>query len=592
MQLLGQDLYESRSSKVLTILLSLLFLVAPFYYQDNLGGEGLNLPFNAVVWLPVLFIIAGATYKIIDSGSWVRPNYLWLILAMPIGLYLTGFVSGMERPGEWLIRLGVVFGGIALWFSVLQYRISEQQMNQLLYLLLASMLIHALVGLVQMISHPLFTGWVPISSGNRLLGMFQQPNLQASLMATAVALALWLATTKSFSEQRWPQKSALFLTLFLASLEVTASGSRVGLIGSLLVLLLIGAGRIKVMISQPLLTIALAFTLGAGAVAGYQANDGAVQAYNKIEKLAEEGKDARPHIYRIALNVFERSPLFGHGIGSFQSEFQKERVTYYQTTDASAVDGAPRFSHPHNELLFWMDEGGLVALLAIGIAVIGVVLQLIRMGWGEGLALAALLLPIAFHTQTELPFYISTYHWILLSILLAVLFSYRTTLKPVKLSSGATTLLKVTPLVFVPVLVLFLVHSLLSQTGIMQYYKQRGTEPTHLRFALNNVYFKELGEYFVMRSSLYGAIEHQDEKGVLGFIEWGESYLEQIPDIQLYRDVAIARQNIGDESGALALIAEAKAIYPKDLSIEDTHRRIEAGERLVTSSLALPQSDD
>jgi O-antigen polymerase len=592
MQLLGQDLYESRSSKVLTILLSLLFLVAPFYYQDNLGGEGLNLPFNAVVWLPVLFIIAGATYKIIDSGSWVRPNYLWLILAMPIGLYLTGFVSGMERPGEWLIRLGVVFGGIALWFSVLQYRISEQQMNQLLYLLLASMLIHALVGLVQMISHPLFTGWVPISSGNRLLGMFQQPNLQASLMATAVALALWLATTKSFSEQRWPQKSALFLTLFLASLEVTASGSRVGLICSLLVLLLIGAGRIKVMISQPLLAIALAFTLGAGAVAGYQANDGAVQAYNKIEKLAEEGKDARPHIYRIALNVFERSPLFGHGIGSFQSEFQKERVTYYQTTDASAVDGAPRFSHPHNELLFWMDEGGLVALLAIGIAVIGVVLQLIRLGWGEGLALAALLLPIALHTQTELPFYISTYHWILLSILLAVLFSYRTTLKPIKLSSGATTLLKGTPLVFVTVLVLFLVHSLLSQTGIMQYYKQRGTEPTHLRFALNNVYFKELGEYFVMRSSLYGAIEHQDEKGVLGFIEWGESYLEQIPDIQLYRDVAIARQNIGDESGALALIAEAKAIYPKDLSIEDTHRRIEAGERLITSSLALPQSDD
>ena len=98
MQLLGQDSDESRASKVLTILLSLLFLVAPFYYQDNLGGEGLNLPFNAVVWLPVLFIIAAAIFKIIESGEWVRPSYLWLILAMPIGLYLTGFVSGMDRP--------------------------------------------------------------------------------------------------------------------------------------------------------------------------------------------------------------------------------------------------------------------------------------------------------------------------------------------------------------------------------------------------------------------------------------------------------------------------------------------------------------
>jgi len=35
MQLLGQDDHESRSLKILTILLSLLFLVAPFYYQDN-----------------------------------------------------------------------------------------------------------------------------------------------------------------------------------------------------------------------------------------------------------------------------------------------------------------------------------------------------------------------------------------------------------------------------------------------------------------------------------------------------------------------------------------------------------------------------
>jgi len=78
----------------------------------------------------------------------------------------------------------------------------------------------------------------------------------------------------------------------------------------------------------------------------------------------------------------------------------------------------------------------------------------------------------------------------------------------------------------------------------------------------------------------------------MGFIEWGEAYLDQIPDIQLYRDVAIARQNLGDEAGALALIAQARAIYPKDRSIEDTQRRMEAGEQLVTSSLAVPQSED
>jgi O-antigen polymerase len=586
MQILHSTETESRSNRVIVILLTLMFIVAPFYYQDNLGGEGLSLPFNTVVWLPVLAIIAAAIFKVTQEKAWLKPNFVWLTFLFPLGLWLSGFISGMDRPGEWLIRLGVVWGGVLFWIAVMQFRLRAEELQQLLYLLLASLLLHALVGLFQLTGNPLMRGWIPVSADHRLLGMFQQPNLQASLMATAIALSLWLALSKSFAQQRWPMLAVVYLSLFLGGLEVAASGSRVGLLGALLATLLILIGRIKLLAASPVRAIALAVVLVSGVVSGYQVNDGALQAYNKIERMAEEGKDARPHIYRIAWDLFQRAPWVGHGIGSFQREFQNERVTYYEGRDASAIDGAPRFSHPHNELLFWLDEGGVLAVLAIGLAVVAVIMQLARLGWREGVAGAALLLPITLHTQVELPFYISTYHWLILLVLLVPIFQQGLQLKSLNLSLGARSLLRWTPVAVVPLLVGFLVHSLLSQTGIMNYVKSRGTQLHHLSYALNNLYFKELAEYFVMRGALYSGLEANNRQRAVEFIDWAVPYLKQVPDIQLYRDLAIAYQQVDEPQKALAIITEGSAIYPKEMNLADAKQRIEKGELLNTASVA------
>src|SRR6056300_1757219 len=117
--------------RVLYTLFSLLFLVSGFYYQDNLGGEGLSLPFNAVIWVPVLLIIGGGILSMLRSGVWVRSRYLWLLLLFPFGIVLGGFLSGLERPGEWVVRLGVLVGGMLLWFSMLQYRLKRIDVEQL-----------------------------------------------------------------------------------------------------------------------------------------------------------------------------------------------------------------------------------------------------------------------------------------------------------------------------------------------------------------------------------------------------------------------------------------------------------------------------
>ena len=583
MELLESSRHLQPRHRVLYTLFSLLFLVSGFYYQDNLGGEGLSLPFNAVIWVPVLLIIGGGVLSMLRSGVWVRSRYIWLLLLFPFGIVLGGFLSGLERPGEWLVRLGVLVGGMLLWFSLLQYRLKRIDVEQMLYLLLAAFLLHAMVGVLQLAPDPLLKGWIPVAD-QKLLGMFQQPNLQASLMATAVALSLYLASLPSFSFQRWPMQALVYLTLPLAVMEVVGSGSRVGLLGGALSLVMLILARLSVWRRTYRRTAMLVALIGVGVWSGLQVSDGALRAYSKLEQMTEAGADARPHVYRIAFDVFKRSPWIGHGIGSFQREFQDERVPYAQERDASAIAGAPRFSHPHNELLFWMDEGGLLAVFSIFAAVFAVLLQLIKLGWQRGGAVASLLIPITLHTQVELPFYISTFHWLVLLVLLYVCFYFGARSKEVRLSLGAERLITGSVFVVVPLVSVFLMHSLLAQTGIMQYLKGRGTQPSHLSVALNNLYFRETGEYFTMRAVLYSGLQNQNAEQVTLFIQWAESFLRQIPDIQIYKDLAIALQYSGRQEEAQALLDQAHSIYHGEKSVAAMHETLLSGGLLYRAA--------
>jgi len=231
-----------------------------------------------------------------------------------------------------------------------------------------------------------------------------------------------------------------------------------------------------------------------------------------------------------------------------------------------------------------MDEGGLVALGAILAGWLAVALQFRCLGWQRGGAVAALLFPIALHSQVELPFYISTLHWLVLLVLLAVLFYPGSKVKPVKLSRSAGYLVTGSVFVVVPLVSVFLAHSLLSQTGIMQYLKGRGAQPAHLNYALNNLYFRETGEYFTMRALMYSAL-HQGKKDNLGlFVEWAEPFLQQIPDIQIFQDLAIAYQQLERSDEALAVIERAHAIYPAQKQVAEVRERLLRGERLVRPS--------
>ena len=127
--------------------------------------------------------------------------------------------------------------------------------------------------------------------------------------------------------------------------------------------------------------------------------------------------DFRLLYWRHCLELFWQQPWLGVGYGKFESAF----VTSYYAGPAGDTGKTlieQNLDHPHNELLYWLVEGGLVALLGLGLAALG----WLRMLWSQdkcrALALLALPLPLWFHAMVEYPFYHSVAHWFALIWLL------------------------------------------------------------------------------------------------------------------------------------------------------------------------------
>ncbi len=555
----------TRDQRVFFFTFTLLVLVAPFYYQPNMGGEGLFLPYNASIWIAALLVLAPGIFTLMNNHQVVIPRHTWLLMLFPAGLILGGFLTGIDRPSEWLIRLGVIGGGMLFWFSLFQHRLNRRQTEAATYLLIASIMVQGLIGLIQILPDNPLREWLPwVSSKTAPAGLFQQPNLHASMIATGLALALYQASTPAFLKLHWPFRALVFLTLFLCSCNVMLNGSRVGLFGALAALALILAGRFRIFARRKLITLGLLVAIIGGAAAGASVNSGVLRAITKMDKLTASegvGGEARVDVYRISWESFLKEPLIGHGIGSFQKVFQDARPAYEETTPDNRLPDK-RFSHPHNELFFWMIEGGILALLSIAAAAVAVLWQLIQQGWQRGMAMAGLLVPITLHTQVELPFYISNVHWFVLLILLFLVFQPGKRERNFAMSGSLRGVCNVSALVIPPILAMFLAHSLLANAGLVKFFRSKGIEIKNLNMALNDFYFREAGEHYLLRTLLYVDIQRGTQENTQNYINWAERFLSQIPDQQTYQDLARAYLHQGKKQLALEKLETAHAIYP------------------------------
>jgi len=228
----------------------------------------------------------------------------------------------------------------------------------------------------------------------------------------------------------------------------------------------------------------------------------------------------------------------------------------------------PYITHPHNELVYWLIEGGVVIVLGMLSAIVAVLLGLIRCGPRRAAGYLAMLLPITLHTQVELPFYISSLHWFLWFFLIFVVMRHQVFSKILTISAAARKLVQACSLVVLIVSLYFFQHTSRAQADMWNYVNQQ-TNHSYLEVALSNHYFNNKAEEVAMRVSLYNAVAANDTEQIMQYVQWSSKRLAIRPTLKLFEDLNYAFTHLNDRTSQCNIINLGLSMYPQNQALRD-----------------------
>lgn len=538
------------------VILAFLFLLAPFYYHDNIGGTGLNIPGNITVWATATVFIWFAVKKVLELSELVLPAKVLLILAFPFLATISGFVSGVDEPIDWLFRLFFIWGGIFFLLALFQFRFSRAQKDKLLYLLLVAGLLHGLVASIQYFQPEGMSIYLPTAKGvNVATGVFQQINIHASFQATMVLIA-WYLINRPLARFSSPVKISILVTTFVSSFIALSSGSRVGFLS-----LFIGLGLL-IAICWPVIkrnkknTVMLLSAVVLAAVASFYSDGFSRLADKSAEIHTEYSASKRIGIYLISGELVEQSPFFGHGLGSFESVWQYQKADFQQRhPDYELIDDY--VSHPHNELLFWQVEGGILASVGILISF----LTILILAWRSKARFAiALLFPFAFHNQVELPFHVSATAWFVCLFLIFIALSHarKSNFKNF-LSAPMKNVLKLANHIVLTLVAFFFAHTVWANYQLEQATRSNGN--SNLSIPLMNPYFTKTAEDFRMQQIFRLSSMERNAEMMQVFNKWQRESILERPTEFNFKMLIASYQNLKKFDHACSTAELASDMY-------------------------------
>ncbi|PKH05161.1 PglL family O-oligosaccharyltransferase [Moritella sp. Urea-trap-13] len=545
------------------ITFAIYMLIGMHYFQHNGGGSGLHLPFNAIGWIFISTLIgiglwqATLQAKLVYSRLSLMFIAATLVMLIPV-LYADPIVAGLSYT-----RLFGLVGGLLFFIALQQLQLNQQQRLMLLYLILGAVFVEALFSLVQYYLLPVnnTVGYQKIA--NRPYGIFQQPNVSASFLTTGIALALYLLTQTKLDEKG--KRLFCYVTTFMAVIPVILLQSRTGYLSLLIApLMLLPWVWLQLRESEQTKSLFVWLVCGVIAVAiGAYSLETAETVARSSAYLTDPG--GRLPIYLHSFSMWLEKPLLGWGYGSFE-------VAYLNSygdalSQGLALPGSDEnLDHPHNELLYWGIEGGLVALAGIALLVIGFLRIIVKQPIWQGLALLGLVFPLVLHSQTEYPFYHAIVHWVVFLTLVWYIGSRYGNTKSI--AFNYTFLLRTLALLIPLVTAVFMVTTLHTNTLLTQYERSDRSDITPLTKVVNPVAWITRLEFNAMMYRLQIAMYNNDIAELNNYIDWATEISQQTPRANIYINWVRVLTKLGQHDEAKVLLQRTALLYPRNKLVQ------------------------
>ena len=554
------------------VLLTLWALLGQHVFIHHLGGSGLELPFNAVTWLWVgaIFIVGAGVIK----PSLVTSQLGRCLVIGAILLWLPMFYSatlGAEHSSDarWqaLPRLLGLSAGVVFYWVLQQCRFNEQQRYFVLCLLLGLITVQIGFGLVQFFLLPA-DNWFNFNTRVRLpYGIFMQRNVMSSLVGSGVLLALYLLVSRAGRSWQW----WLWCSLVAGAgiILVVLLQSRAGLyslLAGLALLLPVCWRRLQSPVQRGvLLALMLAGALlGVWLLVYFNAHRRVLATYGEL--------GVRYEIWRTTLSLISQYIGQGIGYGYFEPAYYAEAVRLQESTGVLARMGG-NLHHPHNELLLWWVEGGLVALsawLIWGWALWRVAGRLIL---SERLAMIALSLPLLAHIMSEYPLGHSATHWLWLLILLwyfdargtasiNAMALDRISLAPVRVVQAGLVLVG-------SAIMIYMASGLQTAYQLTQYERGKFSEPSRLAAALNPWFWADRQALYHHSLVLKQGITEHNLPLIREYLAWSTPVIARLPRATLLHNHLVALQMLGKTKEAQRLANTLQQQYPTQRLFSD-----------------------
>lgn len=427
-----------------------LLLVAIQLPADDVSSRALNSAHSIITWgivfLQCLIIIFCQWNKIGGRGKEYLPWLVTALLLMNVSLVIT-------QDAGWRInalpRTAFIVLLAAFFWLHLQRVVTTADTQLVIGAVAVSALFQAIVAILQLYAPYFSWRWLhhnPLAAEGRPLGMFGQVNLLGSFLATGLGATLW-------SVVQCRRKNSIFawvVILLTIGFALYLTHSRTGWLGATIAMvglvifspaemrrktillitgLIVGCWLLVQIIPSPGIPI----LVPAEHQMQSQADKTAINSDAKdasafsLERMRAESSTQRRQMLEGSVALIKQHPLLGAGAGSFESVWPDALASTGQVSSFEHT-----VTHPHNEILFVLAEGGIVALSGLLLFAGIFCIPLIK-GSHRSRTIWALTLPIALHCMTEYPFYLSAVHAVIFLLLLRLSWPVRL-LKPREVS--------------------------------------------------------------------------------------------------------------------------------------------------------------